>query len=46
MGEIGSSMYSFFSGTNIIAALSADRFPALMMEYPENDHEFKPTASL
>ena len=41
MGEIGRSVYLFFKRNNNVVALPIDSFPALMMEYPEKNHERK-----
>jgi|LauGreDrversion4_2_1035121.scaffolds.fasta_scaffold49154_3 hypothetical protein len=41
MGEIGRSVYLFFKRNNNVVALPIDRFPALMMEYPETNHQRK-----
>lgn len=41
MGEIGNTIYLFFRSHGQVIALPTENYPALMLRFPEKNHELK-----
>ncbi len=41
MGEIGNTIYLFFRSYGQVIALPTENYPALMLRFPEKNHQLK-----